>query len=102
MSTTLDPVDPRHRRDVYDGAGALLQKVATHLSGTEVGGTHVQVERRIPRLGGKSRQRSPPGAAGIVYQNVDPSELIDASLHQANHLMLVLDIRLDDQAATTR
>jgi hypothetical protein len=70
----------------------LFKKMTAGLASAEVRRAHVQVEARVPRLGGERGQWAHAGAAGVIDEDVDAAELVDRALHQPDDLLFDLDV----------
>src|SRR6516162_7515477 len=80
VGAALDAVHAGVGRDVDDRPRALFEEVSSRLTRGDVGGSDVEVEAGVPRLCREAAQRPKPGAARVVDEDVEPTELIDAAL----------------------
>src|SRR5581483_8759532 len=88
------------RRDVDDGAAALLEHVRHRRLGQHEGGGDVEVERALEVPGARVEERTGHRAAGVVDDHVDATERIRAAVDERCDGVVVVDVdRHGDGAA---
>jgi len=87
------------RGEITNRTPTRFQHRLNHPLDQEELGTKVDVKEKIELLAGNFEEGSVESDARIVYKTADPPEELSGLLRQREHLIDVLEIRLNDTGA---